>query len=288
MSQIGSIARWGLSGKHAVVTGGSKGIGKACVEELCGMGATVLTCARNASELEACEQDWKGRGYNVHTVVADLSSGEGRQTVVEAVNSLFDGTLHCLINNVGTNIRKRAIEYSESEYDTIMQTNLKSAFTLTMQLYPTLCKAGGGSVVNIGSVAGTQVVQEPPHACHYLFYHAPLYSLGGCNSAMRSGVIYAMTKAALAQMGSNLSVEWAKDKIRVNTIAPWYIDTPLVQPVLQDPALLQTVLQRTPMGRVGQPSEVSSLAAFFCLDSAAFITGQVVAVDGGYLRNGFF
>jgi Tropinone reductase 1 len=111
---------------------------------------------------------------------------------------------------------------------------------------------------------------------------------GGCNSAMRSGVIYAMTKAALAQMGSNLAVEWAKDKIRVNTIAPWYIDTPLVQPVLQDPALLQTVLQRTPMGRVGQPSEVSSLAAFFCLDSAAFITGQVVAVDGGYLRNGFF
>lgn len=97
-----------------------------------------------------------------------------------------------------------------------------------------------------------------------------------------------MTKAALAQMGSNLACEWAKDNIRVNTIAPWYIDTPLVQPVLQDPELLRTVLQRTPMGRVGQPQEVSGLVAFLCMDSAAYISGQVIAVDGAFLRNGFY
>lgn len=97
-----------------------------------------------------------------------------------------------------------------------------------------------------------------------------------------------MTKAALAQMSYNLACEWAEDNIRVNTIAPWYIDTPLVQPVLTNPELLATILQRTPMRRVGQVEEVSSLAAFLCMDHSSYITGQVIAVDGGFLRNGFF
>ncbi|RYY88095.1 SDR family oxidoreductase [archaeon] len=105
---------------------------------------------------------------------------------------------------------------------------------------------------------------------------------------MRSGVVYAMTKAALTQMTYNLACEWAKENIRVNTVAPWYINTPLVQPVLQNPEALQAVLNKTPMGRVGQPEEVSSIAAFFLMDCASYITGQVVGVDGGFLRSGFF
>jgi len=117
-----------------------------------------------------------------------------------------------------------------------------------------------------------------------LYFNQP----GGCNTAMRSGVVYAMTKAAMSQMGYNLACEWAAEKIRINTVSPWYIDTPLVQPVLSDPTALQAVLARTPMGRVGLPREVSSLVAYLCLDSASFITGQTIAVDGGFLRNGFF
>jgi Tropinone reductase 1 len=105
---------------------------------------------------------------------------------------------------------------------------------------------------------------------------------------MRSGVVYAMTKAALSQMCYNLACEWADDGIRVNTIAPWYINTPLVQPVLTNPELFNLVIQRTPMKRIGEVDEVSSLAAFLCMDHASYITGQVIAVDGGFLRNGFF
>lgn len=105
---------------------------------------------------------------------------------------------------------------------------------------------------------------------------------------MRSGVVYAMTKAAMTQMTNNLACEWAQDKIRVNVLAPWYIDTPLVQPVLKDPASLKAVLARTPMGRVGTPQEVSAVVAFLCLDAASYVTGQCIAIDGGFLRNGFF
>ena len=148
-------SRWSLQGKRIVVTGGSKGIGRACVEELCEMGATVLTCARNQTEIDACLSEWKQRGYDVHVCLADVSSETGRDMLVNQINAKFGGSVDSLVNNVGFNIRKRAIEYSESEYERIMDTNLKSAFSLTLRMHPLLKRAkSGASVVNIGSVAG--------------------------------------------------------------------------------------------------------------------------------------
>lgn len=147
--------RWSLKGKNAVVTGGTKGIGQACVEDLCEIGATVLTCARNSTELDNCMKSWKKKGFNVHSVVADLGNDEGIQTVINAVNTKLGGSVDALINNVGTNIRKRAIDFTDTEYEKIMNTNLKSTFSLTTKLYPFLKKAkNGAAVVNIGSVAG--------------------------------------------------------------------------------------------------------------------------------------
>jgi Tropinone reductase 1 len=152
-------SRWSLKGKNIVVTGGSKGIGRACVDELCGLGANVITCARNSTELEACNIEWSKRGYQVHSVVSDVSSEAGRQSLVDAVNARFGGTVDSLVNNVGINIRKRAIEYSDSEYERIMGTNLNSAFSLTMRFHPFLKRAtNGASVVNIGSVGGKKVL----------------------------------------------------------------------------------------------------------------------------------
>eukprot|EP01035_Chromulina_nebulosa_P017518 gene17518-23079_t len=150
-----------------------------------------------------------------------------------------------------------------------MSTNLKSAFYLTKGFHIALKSTANiekitTSVVNIGSVAG------------------------GCNVAIKSGVIYAMTKAAMNQMSMNLACEFAIENIRVNTVSPWYIDTPLAQQVLSNQAYLEEILNRTPLRRIGQPSEVSSLVAFLCMDKSSYITGQVIAVDGAFLRNGFF
>lgn len=149
------LSRWSLKGKNIVVTGGSKGIGRACVDELCSLGANVITCARNATELDACHDEWDKNDYDVFSMVSDVASEEGRQRLIDAVNTRFGGKVDCLVNNVGSNIRKRAIEYSDAEYEKIMDTNLKSAFSLTMRFHPFLKRArNGASVVNIGSVGG--------------------------------------------------------------------------------------------------------------------------------------
>eukprot|EP01039_Chlorochromonas_danica_P005875 gene5875-6470_t len=262
----GNNNRWSLHGKRIIVTGGTLGIGRAIVEEVAALGASVFTCARNEEKLTECLTGWKALGYDVQGCVADVSTEDGRHSLVDAVHHHWSShPIDGLINNVGTNIRKRAIEYSEDEYDRIMHTNLKSSFLLTQCFYDQLRKGRvGAAVINIGSVAG------------------------GCQTAIRSGVIYAMTKAAIAQMTYNLACEWAQHNIRVNTIAPWYIDTPLVQAVLEDPEALQLIHERTPLGRIGTPNEVSGLAAFLCMDTASYITGQIIAVDGGFLRKGFF
>ena len=262
---------WNLSGKNILVTGGTKGIGKAVVEECCELGGSVITCSRNAEDLAECAKEWKERGFNVHICCADVSTEDGRQALESFARTTFGDSLDALVNNVGFNIRKRVLEFSRDEYERIMDTNLNSAFRLSQIMHPFLAKVAtsgrnskGASIVNIGSVAG------------------------GCNVAIKSGVVYAMTKAAMNQMTMNMACEWGADGIRVNVVAPWYIDTPLVQPVLKDPIALAAVLARTPMGRVGQPREVSSLVAFLCMDGASYITGQQIAVDGGFLRSGFY
>jgi tropinone reductase I len=201
----------------------------------------------------------------VSIVEADVSSPAGRSVVLRECDKLFGSAgVHCLVNNVGSNIRKRAIEYIEEDYNFIMRTNIESAFWLSTSLHPLLKLSGKGSVVNVGSVAG------------------------GCGTALKTGAIYAMTKAAMNQMSYNLACEWAIDGIRVNCVAPWYTATPLAQQVLKNPEYLSAVIDRTPLRRVAEPEEVASTVAFLCMDASSYISGQVIATDGAFLRNGFF
>jgi Tropinone reductase 1 len=246
---------WSLEGKKAVVTGGTKGIGLAIAQEFLDLGADVLIIARST---KAVEHRLRGSS-RLFRLDGDITDAAFRQQLLDKVNENW-GKLDILVNNVGTNVRKKFAEYTEQEYRQIFEANLFSAMALTQGAYPLLRNSGNASVISIASVAGATDVQ--------------------------SGPPYGMTKAALIQMTRHLAVEWAPHKIRVNAVSPWYIQTPLVQPVLSNPERLEKILARTPMGRVGQPEEVSGIVSFLAMDRASYITGQNIFVDGGMTVNG--
>ena len=252
--------RWTLTNKKALVTGATKGIGKAIAAELLALGAEVLIVARSKASVVDAVTTWKQHGWKVDGIAADVSDSESRQAILSQVQGTL-GSLDILVNNVGTNISKKIVDYTADEYASIFQTNLDSVFGLCQLVYPLLQASPDASVVNIGSVAGL--------------------------TAIRTGAPYGMTKAALEQLTRALAVEWAGDRIRVNTVAPWFIQTPLTESLLSNPDLLNEVLARTPMGRVGDPEDIAGLVAFLCMPTAAYITGQCIAVYGGFTAFGF-
>jgi Tropinone reductase 1 len=236
-----------------LITGATKGIGKAIADEFLKLGANLAIAARNEALLAETIDTYSSQGYNVIGIRGDVSNDEDRVRIVEEAVG-FLGGLDCLINNAGTNIRKKTHEFTDDEFSFLINTNMKSVYSMCRLSYEYLKLSESPSIVNISSIAGSRVV--------------------------KTGVPYAMSKAAMSHMSRYLATEWGEFGIRVNAIEPWYISTPLTESVLQNEAALSRIKEKTPMGRYGEADEVAGLAAFLCMPASSYISGQVIAVDG--------
>ncbi|KAL9236310.1 hypothetical protein vseg_010997 [Gypsophila vaccaria] len=254
--------RWSLDGMTALVTGGTKGIGHSIVEELVRLGATVHTCARNQTELDACLQDWKSKGLTVTGSVCDVSSRPQREKLMETVSSIYNGKLNILVNNAGgVSGGQPSATCTEEHYTYVMSTNFESAYHLSQLAYPLFKASKVGTIIFISSMASLM--------------------------AFDLGSLYGPAKGALNQLAKNLACEWANDNIRVNSVAPGAILTPLTQNVFSNEEATKNINARIPLGRPGLPNEISSVVAFLCLPAASYVTGQTFVVDGGFTVNAF-
>jgi 2-deoxy-D-gluconate 3-dehydrogenase len=245
-----------LNGKAALVTGGNGGIGLGMAKGLAQAGAAIAVAGRDAKKNADAVAQLKAAGAKAVALKVDLKDEKAcRAMAGEAVAQL--GRLDILVNNAGMNIRKPPQDLTLEEWKEVLDTNLTSAFVASQAAYPHLKKAGGGKIVNIGSMMSI---------------------FGGSYLAP-----YAASKGGIVQLTKSLAAAWAKDNIQVNAILPGWIDTAMTQKAREVlTGLHERVLARTPAGRWGEPADLAGIAVFLCAQASDFVTGTAIPVDGGY------
>ncbi|HEX2200033.1 MAG TPA: glucose 1-dehydrogenase [Burkholderiales bacterium] len=245
-----------LSGRVAIVTGGNGGIGLGMARGLARAGAAIVVAARKADKSAAAVKALEALGARAIAIEVDVASEAScRHLIDETAQRL--GRLDILVNNAGIALRKPPQDYALEEWHRVIDANLTSAFTCAQAAYPHMLRAGGGKIINIGSILA--------------IFGAPF------------AVAYAASKGGLVQMTRALATAWAKDNIQVNAVLPGWIDTDLtVSAREQVPGLNETVLKRTPSGRWGRTADFEAIAVFLAGPGSAFINGTAIPVDGGY------
>ena len=246
-----------LHGKVAIVTGGNGGIGKSIARGLASVGANVVIAARNEIKTtETVREIYEKFGTQVIGVRVDLQQEEQIRDLAAKTLETF-GCIDILVNNAGTNIRKFPQDYKVAEWDEMLDTNLKGAFLCSQATYPAMKTVGGGKIINIGSMTSI---------------------FGGAKLAP-----YGSSKGGIVQLTRSLAVAWAPDNIQVNAILPGWINTDLTRQARKDiPELEEHVINRTPVGRWGEPDELAGTAIFLASRAANFVTGVALPVDGGF------
>jgi 2-deoxy-D-gluconate 3-dehydrogenase len=249
-----------LDGKVALVTGGNRGLGLAIARGLVRAGARVALGARDAARTEAALDEFGKMGGEAIALSLDVRDDASSAAAVEETIARM-GALHVLVNNAGINIRKSPEDLSMEEWREVLDVNLTGAFRLSRAAYPHLKGAGGGKIVNVGS----------------------MFSIFGASFT----AAYGASKGGIVQMTKSLAVAWAPDRIQVNAILPGWIDTELTaQARAHVPGLAERVVARTPAGRWGTPDDVAGAAVFLSSAASDFVTGVALPVDGGYSIQG--
>ncbi|MGF3103390.1 SDR family NAD(P)-dependent oxidoreductase [Rossellomorea sp. DUT-2] len=254
------LPSFSLNDKLATVTGAGRGIGRALSIGLAEAGADVVLLSRTRNDLEDTASEIEKLGRRAYIIPTDVTS---REEIRKAISYIEDQnrSIDILINNAGMNIRSTALEVTDQEWQTIMDTNLKSAFMMSQEAGKHMMEKNQGKIINIASVAG--------------------------HVALRTGVVYASTKAAMIQMTKVLAMEWGKYNINVNSIGPWYFKTPLTAELLQNEEYVNDILAVTPLKRIGELEELVGPAVFLSSDASNYVTGQTIFVDGGMTIQGF-
>ena len=246
-----------LEGKVAIVTGGNRGIGKAIARGFATMGVNLILVARDSVKTAEAAQEMRNEfGIRVLAVKVDVQQEQEINTMVAEALDAF-GRIDILVNNAGGNIRKMPQDYLIAEWDEVLNTNLRSAFLCSKAVYPAMKETGSGKVINIGSMTSI---------------------FGGAKLAP-----YGASKGGILQLTRSLAVAWAPDNIQVNAILPGWINTDLTAQARKEiPGLNERVLARTPVGRWGNPDDLTGSAIFLASHASDFITGIALPVDGGY------
>jgi 2-dehydro-3-deoxy-D-gluconate 5-dehydrogenase len=249
-----------LAGRVALVTGGNGGIGLGMARGLAAAGAAVAVAGRDAAKADAAVAELRGRGAEAEFVALDVADEASCRAAVARTAERF-GRLDILVNNAGINIRKPPESYEAAEWRSVLETNLTGAFLCAQAAHPAMVRAGGGKIINIGS----------------------MMSIFGASFA----VPYAASKGGIVQMTKALATAWAKDNIQVNAILPGWIDTDLTRAARrQVEGLHERVVGRTPAGRWGEPADFAGIAVFLAGPVSDFVTGTAIPVDGGYSVQG--
>ncbi len=244
---------WNLQNKTAIVTGGTKGIGWSIVNQFLLLGAKVIVIARNQANLNHQINAWQAEGYAVQGIVADITDYQSYNAILSAI---ADQKIDILVNNVGGNLPKKFVDYTQQDIQSIFNLNLISNIRFTQCLFAKLSAASGAVVVNISSIAGLEDVG--------------------------TGSLYAVCKAAIIQLTKSLAVEWAPYQIRVNAVAPWFTSTERINTMLHDKSLQDFVQSNTPLRRIASPDQIAHAVAFLAMDASNYITGDTIVVDGGF------
>jgi NAD(P)-dependent dehydrogenase (short-subunit alcohol dehydrogenase family) len=254
-----SYAPFELGGKVAVVFGGTSGVGRAIAHGLAEAGADVVATSRRHERVEVVAAELEGRGCRTLRLISDVSVRDSVQAVLESAVETF-GKVDILVNSAGRTIRAPTVDFKEEDWAEIIETNLTGTLRACQIFGRHMLERGYGRVINIASLSSFVALAEV--------------------------AAYSASKAAVASLTKSLAVEWAQSGVNVNAIAPGVFRTKMNEHLLDGTERGREFLLRTPMGRFGKVEELAGVAVFLASDAASFVTGEIIAVDGGFLASG--